>query len=238
MPAEPHYSFSLPESAYRELATLASNQNHLAQFKEFVADVEDSSNLKDVVQKASDHTGLSPEDARRIIRALLNLHSVMVHTELEAKALVEAFTSTLDVKATESWKSDNLEPWKSATDAIVEVLSDIGPDSTLAIAGKARSVEHSHQNRFTGATIYTAIRPVFSSDGSDIHRMIVLNEIVLTYITGDGSQSLQLAMDASDVVELKKQCERAQVKSASVKKMLNDCNWKTYISNDPENDQS
>ena len=234
--SEPQYSFTLPESAYRELAILSKNTDHLAKFQEVVANVNDTSNLKVAAQKASEKTGLSTDVTRKVIRALLNLHSLLTHTELEPSDLVEKLTITLETSAPESWKLENLDVWRNAAGPIAEILSNIGPDSTLAVAGKARQVANAHDKSFLDARIYTSLRPVFSSDGDEIHRMIVFNELVLSFLSKGEPQTIQMAMDATDIVELQKQCERAQLKSSVVKRSLSQCDWMTYILNDPEND--
>lgn len=232
---EPQYTFSLPESAYAELAALAKHAQILSDFTEYVADVQQVS-LKEAVVKASKKTALTQDESRRIIRALLNLHSLVAHLEKDPADVVSAVTSTLELKASESWKKANLEAWNNATDSIVKVLSEIGPDSALAVTGKARAIERSHENGYVDSRIFTTLRPVFNRDGDAIQKMIVFNELVLTIVSGGSPQTLQIALDASDIIELKKQCERAQLKSATVQKSLSELPWQTYISNDPEND--
>jgi hypothetical protein len=73
------------------------------------------------------------------------------------------------------------------------------------------------------------MRPVFDDAGESIKQTIVTHTILIDYSDGGDNRQLQVAMDASDIAELRRLCERAEVKAASLRSVLKDMPWPVSI---------
>lgn len=86
----------------------------------------------------------------------------------------------------------------------------------IRTVSKATDLAYDHANLFQGARIVTDIRPVFNDLDDDQLKMdgaVVSYTLRMHFDNRDGNHSLSIALDESDVLVLKDQCERALQKA-------------------------
>jgi hypothetical protein len=204
----------LPPEAYEDLAAVAQHSDELAAVSKVVARLHVTADVASVVPHIAKELSTTEPDARSILYGLLNLHYLRADLDVTGKELIEILTKNLERGAPEAWKDQNLETWHRGVSAMVASLA---PNDALAILQKARQLEYTHQNVLRRARILTDVRPVFDDDADRVLNGIISHVLVLEYVEGRQVKRLHLALDTNDVSDLKKQCERAEVKEATAK---------------------
>jgi hypothetical protein len=154
--------------------------------------------------------------ARKLLDGLANLRSLMDRYSISAQALVESIGASLPTQATARWREQYLDRWAAASPAIALALAAIPPEHPLLMLQKVRELAYNHEKIFLNATLYTELRPVFTAVGDKIKAAVLTQVLILNYQESDESKQIQLALDIEDVVLLRKICERAQLKLATV----------------------
>jgi len=204
----------LPPEAYEDLAAVAQHSDTLAAVSKLVARLHVTLDVASVVPHVAKELSISEPDARSILHGLLNLHYLRSDLDVTGKELIDVLTKNLERSAPKAWKEQNLEPWRRGVSAMIASLA---PDGALAILQKARQLEYTHQNVLRRARMLTDVRPVFNDQADEVLNGIISHVLVLEYLEDRQVKRLHLALDTEDVSDLKKQCERAQVKEATAK---------------------
>jgi hypothetical protein len=227
--------FKLGAPALAQLATVAGNANKLAQIQEIISGAGIVSDIKSITKRISTEAGVSMQDADKIVRSLVNLYNMLVDMAASPSELIEALSAHLEQKTPETWRAGHLHNWKAAQIRIIETLASIKEDSPLATFAKSREVLFGHENIYDSARIFTAVRPVFNRNGDKVLQMLVLHDLVLEFYAGavNETRKIQISLNASEVAELKNQCERAQRKAGAIKLAFTGQPWKTTIATNP-----
>jgi hypothetical protein len=100
---------------------------------------------------------------------------------------------------------------------------------SLSLAAKARDLLTDHDHVYLGGRVVTDLRPVFRGQPEEIPAGIVLfHTLKINFWQKDGDRgTFYLALDDNDLGNLKKLLERAEVKSATLRKQLRDSGIKT-----------
>lgn len=227
--------FKLGAPALAQLAALATNADKLGQIEQIVSAAGVVSDIRSITKRVTSEAAISSTDATKVVRSLVNLYNMLADMAISPGELIDALTSYLEHRVAESWRGAHISNWKSAKSRIIDTLSSIKDDSPLATFAKSREVTFGHQNLYEGARIFTSIRPVFNRNGDKILQMIVSHELVLEYYAGTGSETrkIEVSMNATELAELKNQCERAQRKAGTVKLAFTGQPWQTTIASNP-----
>jgi hypothetical protein len=165
-------------------------------------------------------TDISDDELQVIVRTVLSLYALRVTREVSAndlsKDIVDAIVSGeyRELKVTD----------EQAADLHNKLTKLLGVDP-LAYQMKARDVARQHERSFCAARILTDIRPIFglASDNAPVDAVIT-HTLKITYHEGSDRDTKELffAMDDDDIQELKAILERAEMKSESLKELLDD----------------
>jgi hypothetical protein len=218
----------LPDTAQRDIRTLISHADKLAGILSSTAADPPTLSGASTFRTIAATLGIEFLDVSRIFGALENL--AVLREELggmdKVLALLEKRLSGDIVQ--------ELHAKSSQIRAIIETYSASHP---ISISMKAEKLSYLHETLLQDAEIITDIRPVFNAGGTKILEMIATHSLVVSaYSLGTGARRLHFAMDAGDVLRLRDVCDRAIVKTDSIKKEMGGMPWITKVLNDESTD--
>lgn len=171
------------------------------------------------------------ESATRMMRPLLALQAIIRQRRLQLGEAVEAVRLALG-SAEPSWSPEELDRWKGVEPAFKMLLASPAVRSVSI----ALDLMYEHENLLQGARVVTDIRPVFSVDADRVEGTVISHTLRLRYDSTEGDHSISIAMDESDIRELKRQCERALLKAQTARLLMTDkAQVSTVIAGDESN---
>jgi hypothetical protein len=209
-----HQSIRLPPPALEDLAELARHQSHLMPIARESASQRPAASVLALSAQVSEKTGIAVGIVQGLGMALWNLKTLQGDLGLNGKSMVGLITRSLERTAKADWKSENFEHWKQAADEVAKTLDLIDADHPLMISAKAGTLAYTHQNLWMNARLITDVRPVFDTAGNKIVETVITHSLVVNYADGTGDRRLiALALDQSDILDLRRQCDRAELKA-------------------------
>ena len=222
--------------ALKEMATIVENQELLGEVIELAKNCDPAPDVSKLSDQVAASSGRPANIVHGIISAFSNLHRLQLTTELDADQLISSVTESLELSAPKGWKTKYLKKWKGLEKALVAAMVSLGDNNAVYISEKAGQLTISHQYVVVDANIITDLRHVFNDSGDKILEALVTHSLILSYLDGGKRSRMHFTMDARDIADLKKLCDRAQTKAATLEIALRDSNWKTVIVRDQEND--
>ena len=70
---------------------------------------------------------------------------------------------------------------------------------------------------------------IFNAAGDKLLETLVGHSLAILYRDGTGTEELHISMDADDLAELRKACERAAKKAVTIRNSLAECPWPTTV---------
>lgn len=207
----------LPRDAYDDLAALTRHIEKLGIVAECVAACDVAADNPTIVSCLVQKAGMSEADARHVLYGLLNLLYLRQDMQISGEELLEVVTRHLQERAPEQWKKDNLVCWCASQAKLAEALCERNP---VAILEKARRLQYAYEHVLKSARVLTDVRPVFDDDADEMLGGIVTHSLVVEYTENRTLKRAHFALDTSDVVRLKLQCERAERKAATAETVL------------------
>jgi hypothetical protein len=147
--------------------------------------------------------GVDAEELQTAVSALLFLH---------------AFNSGIEVSTTQFVNDvcDSLAATKVEPDVVRrlrEVLPEFVELESLRLQAKAVDLQVDHGRTYQSAKIITELRPVFDmATAEHIVGALIAHVLKVTYFSSGQSQEIFIALDDSDLAELKKAIAKAEVK--------------------------
>ncbi len=148
---------------------------------------------------------------------------------IDSAQFLEHATRVFEERAGDASPDEDLRVWKGALDMLREALSRIEPDHPFSVSRKAERLAWGHQNVFFEGKILTDLRPVFSAAGDKLLQSVVTHSLLIDYFEGNRVVRLELGLDVSDVAELRKVCERAELKSITLREALKALPWASNL---------
>jgi hypothetical protein len=122
----------------------------------------------------------------------------------------------------------NLEANKAA---ILDAFEKYDFDNPVSITIKAQKLTYFHERILRDSEVITDVRPVFDSSGRNVLEAVISHVLVVTATTVGRNERLHFAMDAGDVLKLRRACDRAIEKAKTIKSTLenSDLKWKIQV---------
>jgi len=222
---------TVSDSVKRDLAHLAKHADVLPRIARVLAKSRPGTESVPGVELANaivTDVGLSSDDAQHIVNTIWNLYRLQKGMQYSADKLIEEMTASLDSQAPDAWKTENLGAWKKARDVVVSLIESMTDEHPLVISGKAAMLGHAHQRIFLEARIITDVRPVFNSNADRVLESLIIHTLLINYYDGaEETRRIEFALDANDVANLRRLCDRAEGKSTVLKAALKDLPWVT-----------
>lgn len=223
----------LKKETIEELETLARAAGELRAIIAAAAEIAPQIGTPPVARLIARKLGKPIWELRSILAAVLNFYRTSVNLELNVADTAEAVSRALRHAAKTDEDEARIKIWESAKDRIVQAAGQLQPDHPLVSAQKALRVAASRQYELVDMRIFTDARPVFNEAGDAILQMIITHVLSLDYHSGHDHRVIQFTLDAADLAELTKLCERAARKAAVVKRDLKVASWPTAIFREP-----
>jgi hypothetical protein len=218
----------LPESAQRGISSLLGHADGLAEILASTVAEPPKISAASTFRTIATTLGVDFAEVARIFGALENL-SVLREELGSTDAVLNLLEKRLNTDIAE-----RLRPRVGQIKAIIESYIASHP---VAISLKAEKLSYLHETLLQDAEIITDVRPVFNADGTKILEMVATHSLIISaYSPGTGSRRLHFALDAADVLKLRRICDRAIVKADSIKRELGGMPWITRVLNDEPSD--
>jgi hypothetical protein len=173
--------------------------------------------VQNIVRPLSEKLGISLGDARSLVVTLLSFHQLRETFSMSPPEAFDAITRSLEVDATDEWRSKNLEYWKQSRARIEDALSGGHP---LYVVQKNIRLKYEHANILRDASIVVDARPVFNESGSHVEQWAIDYVLQVEYHDGDSIKRLYATLDVKDLEKLGAQCRRALLKTKALKTTL------------------
>ena len=224
----------LNRQAIEELEGLARAADKLQQVVAAAAEIGPAVGTLPIARQIAGQVDMAVWEVRPLLPAMLNFYRTTINLKLNAADTAEAISRNLNrIAKTEDDKARQ-RLWAAAKDQIVEAAGQLHPDHPLVAAQKAFRVAASRQYELVDTRIFTDARPVFNDAGDAIIQTIITHVLSLDYHNGHDHRVIQFTLDADDLSELTKLCERAARKAVVLKRDLKSASWPTRIFHEPD----
>ncbi len=153
--------------------------------------------------------------ADQVLRPVLSLSSVIRQRDLEIDDVLSGLDEGISL-ADDPWPGDLVTSWRDVRPHLRELFES----TAVQVVSKATDLAYDYANLFQGARIITDIRPVYDADATRIEAAVVSYTLRLHYDNRAGDQSISIALDESDVLLIREQCERALDKARLAKELV------------------
>jgi len=216
----------LPEAVRRDLARFLEHAETILSVLEDTKGETPSASSAVFARMFAQRLSMSVGDARRVLHSLQNLLSLDQEAG-DPETIVEIIARRMP--------SDVQEQWAAKKPVLKSILTLAAADHPAVISIKAARLAHEHERIFLSAEILTDVRPVYTTKGDQILEMIIQHKLVLTQHGSDHENTnIHFAMDAADVINLKKACDRAIQKAQVLKDSLGTLPWVTEVLGEDE----
>lgn len=202
---------SIPKSASDELISLADNAERLNEFIEAAGRHKAALTPAEAIGALSKELSIDGGVLRQIFNGLENLKNLSDEFGTPEKVLNELAGYLSDAANTK------IEQKKSI---IISAVEKYQGDNSVTISYKAQRLTYLRENIYQEAEIITDTRPVFDAKGERVIEYLVTHSLVVTYFHQGRLENIHLAMDAADVLKLRKGCDRAMIKAKAIKAEL------------------
>jgi hypothetical protein len=155
-----------------------------------------------------------------ILNVVRTLHSLSSYLADDEMTPVDLASQILEVMRATG--KEKLSVPENVRGPFVEMLSSLLQVDSIRLASKAFGLRHDHEREFCEAKIITDMRPVFADVHQKPTRVIVGHTLKLGYHEYGEHKEFYLALDGSDVAELKKILQRAEDKESSLRNLIAD----------------
>jgi hypothetical protein len=220
------FSLHLEEDVLTDLVFLAQNAGRLGEIIAASATISPGCEFARTVEQVARATNMPVGDVQRILQTLHNILRTQGQMRIDLPQFLDLVTTDLAEHAGTPQSDENLRVWRAAVATIQEALGKLGPDHPFTISRKAERLSSANQCNLYEAKVITDLRPVFNKAGDEIQCSIVTYRLLIDYFdVSPLPHRIEIALDASDVAELRKACERAELKGVTLKKALKGIAW-------------
>jgi len=168
------------------------------------------------IEVASKIKGVPPGDIAEILDTILSLYFSGFHHDMPPEQLAgNVIDAMLETRMEEFQLSNEKQEW------FKERLIRVFKIETLLVVAKALGVLQDNEKTFCGARILTDIRPVFGSDtGVAPKAAVIVHMLNISFHQEGEVKEFFVAMDTADVQILKEVLDRADLKSETLKSVV------------------
>jgi hypothetical protein len=207
--------FTLPDEAIPDMAILRDIgvkklENLIAQFQKIEPTPLHPVHLVDAVYQT---LGEDEKVAESIFRLLFSLYEVRRLHSLSQDDVLKGLQFQINKS---NWSKQEIDKWQSIQPQL-EKLLDL---ENIWTVSKALDLAYEYHDLYQRARIITDIRPVFTQNGLSIQGCIVTHTLQITFVDDNGTHDTYILIDESDIDQLMRACERAKIKSQTVKRLI------------------
>lgn len=159
---------------------------------------------------------LSEDAVRAIVRLLISLYSVRVYSESPVDEFVEDLCTGM-----EQSRHKELRLSKEQRDPFKAFMTKLLSAEGFNIASKAVYLQHEHEHILCNARILTDVRPVYGPNPEDPPLATVISHTLkVSYHEAGDLKEFYVAINASDINDLRGLLDRAEKKANSLRAVL------------------
>jgi hypothetical protein len=223
----------LSSESIEELVAMSQQADRLLQIVNNSSQLKPHVGVAAITRTLSERIGMDKDDLRTLVVALLNFYQTKVRLKKTAQETADIVSANFrDLKTTDA--EARQAEWNKGKEKIVEAVKLLNPDHPLVSSQKAFKVATSRQYQLVDMRIFTDIRPVFDEAGEKISQSVISYVLSLDYHDCHDHKIIQFTLDAEDITELKKLCDRAERKATILKKEFQSKSWQTTILREPQ----
>ena len=207
-------SVKLSETQYNQIARLLDTPDDELQRLHAHAETLPQSILTALELKENLEPVLPRAKAGHLARLLISLASYCRYHNVSSIEAVGAFDRGLRFA---DWSSIQRQLWTEKLRPVVARLLEV---EGVHIIAKAMDLAFDYANLLSSAKIISDIRPVFDDKKGEIIGAIVSQVLRLEYQSAKGRDSISIALDKSDVENLRDVCEQGLNKSAAIHRFM------------------
>lgn len=162
------------------------------------------------------------EAARSLVRQILSLATFARERKIESLSVVESMIAGVRQS---SLGTDVQERLATLSGLLTRLLDN----ESVVLTAKALSISFDYDNVLSGSSVFTDVRPIFSSTRNEIEGALISYALRLKYSSAGRRAELSLALDSKDVQTLIDDLQQAQHKSSVAKKTIADKLGKSVI---------
>jgi hypothetical protein len=223
----------LRKETFEELAVLVDRADKLADILSVASQMPRQIGIARAAQYISAKVGMHEDDIAQLLTALMNFYHTQVKLKSDSSETAIIITENMRRLAKTDKEVATATKWERASSKIASTISQLSPDHPLEDAYKASRVLSRRQYDLRDSKILTELRPIFNDAGTKITQGVISHTLYLHFHDGSNHHELEILIDATEVTELKRQCERAERKAAVLKDDLKAISWPTSILREP-----
>jgi hypothetical protein len=214
---------TVPPSGRAQLEVLLKHIDHAKEIIRKAQDVEPGITIFQVLRPLATKLAVNYSDLLDLFFALENLHRLEEEFGTASDAL-DRIISAVDQEL-----ANKIEENKSR---MLEMLEAYKGNHPINITFKAQKLAYLHERIYREGEIITDVRPVFDATGEKVLEAIIGHTLTISFSrVGQNNERIHLALDAGDVLDLRKACDRAIIKAKTLQSSFasSDLNWKIHI---------
>jgi hypothetical protein len=232
---KPKLHVNLDDDVLRELLFVAKHAHRIDEVVNLAGQVSETSDFDETVEAVAEHVGMPVSEVERLLQGVYNITRIVVRVKMDVPQFLEAATQAFEDRKGDSFTEADLLTWKDSLKFLRPAVAKIGTDHPFSVSRKADRLARSQQNIVYEMKIITDLRPVFNASGDTILRSVINYRLIVDYFDGSRVARSEFGLDATDVTELRKACERAELKTLTLKESLKGIPW---ASNLPKGEQT
>lgn len=169
---------------------------------------------------ASQVKALTVEELKDLIEALISLYNLRDYFDAPINKIVERISQAVqEDEELPNLTEEERQEFKTRLTIFLEF------DGVLSVTSKAIDVMRDHERLFTRARVLTDMRPVFEPDiEKGPAGIAIVHMLKIEYADLDGTHEFFVALDSTDLEQLREQLDRASQKAKAIELMLNRAN--------------
>jgi hypothetical protein len=201
------------DRASQEMGQLAKNLDRLQEIIDASEEIRFAAEPEKPLRQLSSVVGIPYRELKSVFNALENLKGLADHLGSIEEA-IEKISASIDAETGKEVLLQAVE--------LRDALTKYAADNPISISFKAQRLTFQRDKLFQTADILTDARPVFNSTGDKIIEFIVTHELVITWTSSSDSVTKHISLDNADLLILRRACDKAFLKSKSVRDALQD----------------
>ena len=201
--------FTLPKAAVADLEQLVSLVDDLPRILEASTKVATASHVSRVLKELAPALDIPVDDLKRVFTSLENLRHMSEDIE-SADGAIDGVAMSLAEPLGEKLSQSKA--------VLVEAISRYTSENPVSLSIKAQRLVYARERLYNDVEMITDARPVFSSNGETIVQFVITHSMSVTSFANNRLERMQFSLDNADVIELRKACDRAILKSRTLKR--------------------
>lgn len=200
---------------FQEIRDLGVSEiTKITQYLEGIAQTPiDPNDLFEAIKSCTDSNESSLDS---LMRQALSLNGLMRQMSISLSEVMRSLRFAIERDS--GWPSNEVKAW----DSVEVAFGNLMRLKAFRLAATTVDLSYEYANLFRSGKIITDIRPLFSENAAEIEGAVVSHTLRLRFESVDGNHELSIAMDQTDVKDVREQCERAIEKSRTAKKAMSE----------------